>query len=233
VPAVTAVAEQSTQGRGVVLLDPHPLWLETVAQLLESNGFVVLGQARTVREALALVSEQRPDILLAEITPGDDGAHAQELISNALSATPGLRVVVLSASADPETIDGAFTAGAAAYALKTAHAEDIVAAVRQAFDHSIYTAPALPDPPGRTARKLVAALTRREIEILRLAAEGHSNAQVARAQSVSEQTVKFHLSNVYRKLGVANRTEAGRWAQTNGLISPSLPPGRDDEASRP
>jgi DNA-binding CsgD family transcriptional regulator len=64
-------------------------------------------------------------------------------------------------------------------------------------------------------------LTRRELEILRLVAEGHSNAQVARMLWVTEQTVKFHLSNIYRKLDVANRTEASRWAQRNGLLQDS------------
>ena len=63
-----------------------------------------------------------------------------------------------------------------------------------------------------------ADLTRREVEILRLVAEGHSNAQLARMLWVTEQTVKFHLSNVYRKLDVSNRTEASRWAQLNGLL---------------
>ena len=68
-------------------------------------------------------------------------------------------------------------------------------------------------------------LTRRELELLKLVAEGHSNAQVARMLWVTEQTVKFHLSNVYRKLGVANRTEASRWAQTRGLLSAEPPAG--------
>jgi len=62
-------------------------------------------------------------------------------------------------------------------------------------------------------------LTKREVEILRLAAEGHSNAQMARMLWVTEQTVKFHLSNVYRKINVGNRTEASRWAQVNGLLT--------------
>ena len=71
--------------------------------------------------------------------------------------------------------------------------------------------------PGRPG-----GLTRRELEILRLVAEGHSNSQLARMLWVTEQTVKFHLSNIYRKLGVANRTEASRWAQVNGLLDDEL-----------
>ena len=75
-------------------------------------------------------------------------------------------------------------------------------------------APRVDDPPG---------LTQREFEILRLVAEGHSNAELARMLWVTEQTVKFHLSNIYRKLDVSNRTEASRWAQLNGLLSSETP----------
>jgi DNA-binding CsgD family transcriptional regulator len=99
--------------------------------------------------------------------------------------------------------------------------------VRQAFDHSVFIAGAAPAPtptpagaPVRVERP--GGLTRRELEILRLVAEGHSNAQLARMLWVTEQTVKFHLSNIYRKLDVANRTEASRWAQRNGLLGDEL-----------
>jgi len=107
--------------------------------------------------------------------------------------------------------------------LKTAHPDDLTSAIRQAFEHSIYLAgvrptaappaPQLDDSPG---------LTRRELEILQLVAEGHSNAELARMLWVTEQTVKFHLSNIYRKLDVANRTEASRWAQLHGLLTPPV-----------
>jgi DNA-binding NarL/FixJ family response regulator len=100
---------------------------------------------------------------------------------------------------------------------KTAHPDDLASAIRQVFDHSVFVAgsspaPAYPrvgDPSG---------LTRREIEILQAVSEGHSNAQVATMLWITEQTVKFHLSNIYRKLDVSNRTEASRWAQLNDLL---------------
>jgi DNA-binding CsgD family transcriptional regulator len=78
-----------------------------------------------------------------------------------------------------------------------------------------------PEKPGRTIRQAperLLGLTPREIEILRLASEGHSNAQLAKHLWVTEQTIKFHLSNIYRKLDVANRTEASRWAHSHGLL---------------
>jgi DNA-binding NarL/FixJ family response regulator len=119
-------------------------------------------------------------------------------------------------------IDSALAAGAAAYVVKTAHPEDLASAIRQAFSHSVYLAgrPAVAPIPVPEPAPVddSPGLTRRELEILRLVAEGHSNAQLARMLWVTEQTVKFHLSNIYRKLDVANRTEASRWAQVHGLL---------------
>ena len=100
-------------------------------------------------------------------------------------------------------------------------AEDLAYAMRQAFEHSVFVAAspsgAAPCGPHRS-RGDARAVTRREAEILRLVAEGHSNADVARMLWIAEQTVKFHLSNIYRKLNVSNRTEASRWAQLHGLL---------------
>ena len=95
-----------------------------------------------------------------------------------------------------------------------------MAGIRQAFEASIYlahsAAASSPREPGVAAE--TPELTRREFEILQLVAEGHSNSQLAKMLWVTEQTVKFHLSNIYRKLDVANRTEASRWAQIHGLL---------------
>ena len=106
--------------------------------------------------------------------------------------------------------------------MKTAHPDDLASAVRQVFDHSVFLADGpsslvASTAPGKRASDH-AELTRREREILQLVAEGHSNSQLARMLWVTEQTVKFHLSNVYRKLDVTNRTEAARWAQLHGLL---------------
>ena len=204
--------------RTAALLDAHPLWLEGVAQLLERKGFTVVGKARTPEEALAVVESHRPDVLISEaaLTAGTDGL---DTIAHARRLHPDLKAVVLSAHADPSFVDAAFVAGAVAYVVKTAHPEDIAAAIRQAFDHSIFISrPARVDSPPAEQAKHLSLLTNRELEILQLVAEGYSNAQLARRLWVTEQTVKFHLSNIYRKLGVSNRTEASRWAQVNGLL---------------
>jgi DNA-binding NarL/FixJ family response regulator len=168
-----------------------------------------------------MVEKHSSDLLITELESPPGDLSGLVLIERARAAQPGVRPIVLSMHTDPQVIDAALVAGASAYVVKTAHPEDLASAVRQAFSHSVYLA-------GRRAAEPTAAekpkvddspgLTRRELEILRLVAEGHSNAQLARMLWVTEQTVKFHLSNIYRKLDVANRTEASRWAQRNGLL---------------
>jgi DNA-binding NarL/FixJ family response regulator len=131
-----------------------------------------------------------------------------------------MKIVVLSTVDDPSERSVAFGAGASAFVLKSAHPEDIGLAVRQIFEQSISFANAVDILVDRASSSAVAAseLTPRELEILQLVAEGHSNSRLARMLWVTEQTVKFHLSNIYRKLDVSNRTEASRWAQLNGLL---------------
>ena len=108
-------------------------------------------------------------------------------------------------------------------ALRTAQPEDLAYAVRQAFQRSVYIAGEAQEwsarPTPAQTEPAEHELTRRELEILRLVADGSSNGQLAKKLWVTEQTVKFHLSNIYRKLEVANRTEASRWAHLNGLLA--------------
>jgi DNA-binding NarL/FixJ family response regulator len=132
-------------------------------------------------------------------------------------------------SGDDETIDEVFAAGASAYVTSDASAEDIAVAIRQMFEHSVHLAAERQRPAfGVVAGE--AGLTNREIEVLALAAQGYSNAELARLLFVTPQTVKFHLSNIYRKLNVSNRTQASRWAQLANLTpepeTPSLAQAR-------
>jgi DNA-binding NarL/FixJ family response regulator len=207
--------------RTAVLVDQHPLWLDTVAQVIGCAGVEVIAKARSSAAALELVSERRPDLLVTEIRMNGSEEDGLTLIRHVREHHPRGKVVVLSMYEDVLHIEAAFAAGADAYVLKTAHPDDLRAAIRQVFHYSFYL-------PGLQPGDVSAAgamdcnspiLTRRELEILLLVAEGHSNAELARMLYVTEQTVKFHLSNIYRKLNVANRTEASRWAQLRGLLS--------------
>ena len=209
-----------SEHRTAVLLDQHPLWLEAVENVLHRIGIEVKGKATSPDHALALIEEHRPSLFVTSIEASEDEMDGIECLTLARERVPELKVTVLSAYAEAQYVDAAIAAGADAYVVKTAHADDLASAIRQAFDHSIYLARAHNGRREHTRETVDEAwgLTRRELEILTLVAEGHSNAQLARMLWVTEQTVKFHLSNIYRKLGVSNRTEASRWAQVNGLL---------------
>jgi DNA-binding NarL/FixJ family response regulator len=205
-----------------VICDSHPMWLDAVEQVLRRITVRVVGKTTSTSEALSMVEELRPDLLITELDGSDTELSGLALLERARAAVPSVRPIVLSMHQDSQIIDAALVAGASAYVVKTAHPEDLASAVRQAFSHSVYLAgrrnlaPAQVEVSARVEEE--PGLTRRELEILRLVAEGHSNAQLARMLWVTEQTVKFHLSNIYRKLDVKNRTEAGRWAQLHGLL---------------
>jgi DNA-binding NarL/FixJ family response regulator len=210
-----------TSHRVGVICDSHPMWLDAVEQVLQRTGVRVVGKTTSTVEALALVEEHRPDLLVTPLDGASGELSGLMLLERARAAVPTLRPIVLSVHQDAQSIDAALVAGAAAYVVKTAQPEDLASAIRQVFSHSVYVAAQHAAPPAAAdaaRRDDEPGLTRREVEILRLVAEGHSNAQLARMLWVTEQTVKFHLSNIYRKLDVANRTEASRWAQLHGLL---------------
>jgi DNA-binding NarL/FixJ family response regulator len=206
-----------------VILDRHPLWLEALEQLLGRVGVTVLGKTTSPSEALDLIDELRPTVFITEYDSIDQSEGGIASLQRAATNNPNVHSVVLSTEDDPAHIEAAFANGASVYCVKTAEPEDLASAIRQAFHSSIYystarTRPAAEQMPARSTAD-DPGLTRREVEILQLVAEGHSNSQLAKMLWVTEQTVKFHLSNIYRKLDVANRTEASRWAQLHGLLS--------------
>jgi DNA-binding NarL/FixJ family response regulator len=208
--------------RTAVLLDQHPLWLHAVENVLQRCGITVLGKTTRPGEALALIAEQTPDVLITGISMPEGEIDGLECLRLAVERAPSVKAIVLSSHRDTGYVDAALEAGAVAYVIKTAHPDDIASVVRQVFSSSVYLAPARPTISLASVQPAAAAtaeLTKRELEILRLAAEGHSNSQLAKMLWVTEQTVKFHLSNIYRKLNVANRTEAARWAQVHGVLA--------------
>jgi DNA-binding NarL/FixJ family response regulator len=215
---ILSLVSGSPDERSAVLVDKHPPRLDTLERVLTGTGIRVVARHASAQAALECLPLFSPDLLVTGLEMGDGDVDGLELVRRARAALPGLKTIVLSMHADDAHINAAFGAGADAYVLKTAHPEDLSLAVRQAFEHSVYLAYGRPAPVPANAP----GLTRREIEILQLVAEGHSNAGVAKMLWVTEQTVKFHLSNIYRKLGVANRTEASRWAQLQGLLNQPL-----------
>jgi len=204
-----------------VVSDQYPLCRDAICAVITHVGLEVVGAARSGAEALALVSRHRPDLLVTDVALGENDLEGLALVRRGLEEVPSLRTIVLSIHNDRVHVEAAISAGALAYVVKTAEADDLAWAIRQAFGRSVYLYDETTTAPltREVAADDLPTLTRREIEILQLVAEGHANAHVARMLWVTEQTVKFHLSNIYRKLDVANRTEASRWAQRHGLLA--------------
>jgi two-component system response regulator DevR len=206
-----------------VLLDQHPLWLEAVVHVVENTGVKVVGQANTPKRALELVERHQPVAFVTEIRmpPGEmDGIAC---LREAIERVPTLVPIVLSAYDDPRHIEEALQAGAAAYVIKTVHPNALASTIRHVLEHAVPTAArAVPSRVrNQAADPDFPVLTPRQREILQLVEEGFSNAQIAKMLWVTEQTVKFHLANVYRLLGVASRTQAVRFAQVRGLLPPT------------
>ena len=212
--------EFSRPRRTAVALDPHPLCHTALATLLARVNIDLVGATTSTGSALTLLHEHRPDLLVLELDLPEGLDAALRLISIGPRETPDLTVIVLSGTNERSTIDAAFDRGASAYVLKTSDPDAIATAIRQAFEPSLYLA----RPRERTetavadGQEILRRLTRRELEILQLVSGGRSNRQVAQILWVADQTVKFHLANVYRKLGVRSRFEAAHWAQENGIL---------------
>ena len=219
--------------RTAVALEPHPLCHLALSTLLGRIEIDLVGTATSTGEALALLQEHRPDLLIVEIDVPEGREAALRLISNGPRDVPDLTTVVLSGNEDRSAIDAAFDRGAAAYVLKSSDPETITTAIQQAFKPSLYLAQprriaagaelapngGANDRGGKgNGAELLQKLTRRELEILQLVSGGRSNRQVAQILWVADQTVKFHLANVYRKLGVRSRFEAAKWARENGIL---------------
>ena len=203
--------------RTAIVLDQHPLWLLAVERVLSGLNVDVVGKTTSAQTALDLVEEHDPELLITEIDTGEHQIDGIACLARARERNPRLSAIVLSRHTDSQHIEEALAAGASAYVTKTAHRDDLASAVRQAFEHTIFLRRSRSAPVRERS-----VLTPREQEILGLVGEGLSNQKIAKQLWVTEQTVKFHLSNIYRKLGVANRTEASRWAHRRGLLPPQI-----------
>lgn len=200
--------------RSVLLVGPRPLLLDAAASVLSRRDFVIAGKEASARDALRRLAEQGADVVLVDAQLAEEELVA--LLGRARGEPKGPAAVVLGDSADDPKMRFALEEGAAAAVLASAHPEDLATVIRQVLHRSVFLAGDLAARADWTGAK--DELTAREVEVLRLVADGLSSAEIGRRLWVTEQTVKFHLSNIYRKLGVANRTEAARWAHVHGLM---------------
>jgi DNA-binding NarL/FixJ family response regulator len=200
----------------VIIADDHGLMVEGTKQALQkAGGFEVVGEATNGAQVLPLVRRLQPDLVLLDLRmPQMDGLTCLTKIRKEF---PKVKVAILSVSQDPEVIQTVLKRGANAYIVKTVDPDDLPAALRQAVEGTVFTTVGVSEEPGERAAK-DAGLTDRELVIVRAVARGLSNEAIAKELWVAEQTVKFHLTNIYRKLGVSNRTEAARYAFERGLL---------------
>jgi NarL family two-component system response regulator LiaR len=201
----------------VLIADDHPLILAGIKRALEEDDqFEVVAEARVGSQVLPLVSQTNPDLALLDLRmPEMDGLTCLDRIRQ---QHPKVKVVILSVSTDPEVVQTVLNHGAAAYIVKSVNPIDLASALRQALDGTVFSAVGLPEKRAQDDAVKAAGLTERETAILKALASGLSNKAIAKELWVAEQTVKFHLTNIYRKLDVANRTEAARYAYEHGLI---------------
>jgi DNA-binding NarL/FixJ family response regulator len=213
----------------VLVADDHSLFRNGIISLLEAAGFDVVGQAGDGQAAVEAALRLRPDLVLLDITmPQLSGLEALRLIKAEL---PETQVVMLTVSDDDADLFEAIESGALGYLLKDLSADQFfemldglqrgeAAMTRQTTTRLMK---GLADLPRQRADP-VQSLTEREIELLRLVAEGMSNKAIAQTLSISENTVKYHMRNILQKLGVQNRTEAVTQAIRAGLLDPDPSP---------
>jgi DNA-binding NarL/FixJ family response regulator len=204
----------------VLIADDHPMIIAGIRRTLDSyDDIEVVGEARSGPELLALVERRSPALVLTDLRmPGVSGS---DCIAQIRAKSPDTKIVVLSAEADDKTIETALLAGANSYIVKSAEAVDVAGVIRQVCNSAVHMAPVY--APARTQPVIdeptVPVLTERERSILAAVSSGLTTAAISRELWVSEHTVKFHLTNIYRKLGVSNRAGAVRYALENDLAA--------------
>jgi DNA-binding NarL/FixJ family response regulator len=199
----------------VLVADDHPLIRTGLTALLDGVAdLAVVGEAADGDQAVEVAAAVRPDVVLMDLSmPGTDGVAATRRL---LATRQDLQVLVLTSFSDRARIEDALDAGATGYLLKDSPPADVVAGIRAAARRESPLDP-------RVARALLDArapapcslLGPRETDVLRLVARGMANKQIARTLGIRESTVKVHLGNVFRRLGVQDRTSAALWAQAN------------------
>jgi len=203
----------------VLIVDDHRLMLRAIrASLSRHEDIEIVGEADSGEKVLPLVGQTGPDVVLLDVRmPGMDGLTVLERLREQY---PSIAVVMLSGIDDPVLVRAALERGAAAFVLKHVDSRDLGSALRQSVGGSIFRPLDLLNANQSAFED--AGLTKRELSILEELPAGGSNQEIAKRLFLAEQTVKFHLTNIYRKLGVATRTEALRHAYEHGLVERPL-----------
>ena len=208
----------------VLIADDHPLFRDGIASLLSARDYVVVGQAGNGAQAVKLVEELHPDLVLMDIRmPGVNGLAATRLIQ---AAYPETKIVILTVSEEDDDLFEAIKSGAAGYIQKSLDSVQFFALLDGVLRGEAGLTPILAGKILRdyarrqrpSAQPVPEEVTPREFEVLELVAQGATNAEIAMRLAVSENTVKFHMKNILQKLHASNRAEVVAYALRSGLI---------------
>ncbi|MFW6113687.1 MAG: response regulator transcription factor [Actinomycetota bacterium] len=221
------MVKEESESITVMLVDDHEVVLEGLIRILEKQGGIkIVSVARSAEEALEKLSRFPPDVVIVDIQlPGMNGI---ELIKRIKEDHPDIEAITLTVFEDEQFAKQAIKAGAIGYVIKDAAKEELVKAVRAAAkgESLISTSVArkliddMTEPVERKKRKdeRFEGLSQREVDVIKLMARGYNNHQIADLLFISEHTVKVHIRNIFRKIGVVDRTNAVLWAIERGLV---------------
>jgi DNA-binding NarL/FixJ family response regulator len=210
----------------VVVVDDHDLFRTGLRNLLEEQGVNVVGEAANGESAIRLAGELAPDVVIMDLNmPGLTGVETTRKLAG---VAPLTRVVVLTISADDDDVMDAVMAGACGYLLKDSSIHDLIVGIRAAAAGESLISPQIAgkllqrlrsqSTSEDAAATIRAELSDREIEVLKLIANGKDNAQIARDLFISPKTVKNHISNILMKLQIENRIQAAVYAVRSGIV---------------
>jgi DNA-binding NarL/FixJ family response regulator len=218
--------ERQTDSLRVLIVDDHDLFRTGLRNLLEEQGVHIIGEAASGAEAVKLVREMAPDVVVMDLNmPGMGGVEATRHIT---TFSPLTRVVMLTISDQDNDVMDAILAGACGYLLKDSSIQDLMAGIRAASHGESLISPIIAakvlqrvratSTQPEIANTIRAELSDREIEVLKLIANGKDNAVIAAELHISPKTVKNHISNILMKLQIDNRIQAAVYAVRSGIV---------------
>jgi DNA-binding NarL/FixJ family response regulator len=201
----------------VLIADDHRLMIEAIRlALADCDDIEIVGEATIGSQVLPYTSRTKPDVVLLDIhMPEMDGLTCLDLLRK---RHPEVTVVMLSGHDEPETVRAALSRGARTFISKQVDPRDLASAIRLAAEGAVYHA-LTPNATPAESESQKAGITPSEQRVLEALARGLSNKEIAQELWLTQQTVKFHLTHIYRRLGVTNRTEAVRYAYQHRLVA--------------
>ena len=221
-----AAEEHTSESLRVLIVDDHDLFRTGLRNLLEEQGVVIVGEAATGAEAVSVVREIAPDVVVMDLNmPGMGGVDATRHIT---AIAPLTRVVMLTISEEDSDVMDAILAGACGYLLKDSSITDVIAGIRAASVNQSLISPTIASKVLQRVRATTedtemadairTELSDRELEVLKLIANGKDNAVIAAELHISPKTVKNHISNILMKLQIDNRIQAAVYAVRSGIV---------------